>query len=94
MNFTHPTFLSRYYAVLDAAIPEIYANGGIYVVLANEFDIYLSSETTEYQNSFVDFTILCKNYIQNTLGYHNLSVGVTTTHKGLVEITDTKNCQC
>ena len=77
MNFTNNIFLYHYFKFLDKIIPLVVQNGGFYVGLANELDAYLPFQSNEYQQSFVQFVLLAKDYIQNTLNYPNLAVGVT-----------------
>eukprot|EP01084_Bolivina_argentea_P065906 120149_1 len=87
MLFNSTTFLNRYFAVLNDAIPKIIENRGFYVVLANEFNGYSNLfNVPGYAESFVDFVEKSMEYIHITLGYNDLAVGVTVMHNGLIDL--------
>lgn len=91
MDFMSNEFYTRYRNLLDELVPVIDNYNGFYIVLANEFDIYLydvigsSGSLSSYKDSFTQLMINMSDYIHNTLNYNQIAVGITSTHDGFID---------
>jgi hypothetical protein len=76
-HFDDPVIINRFAAVLDAVVPFLQSNGGFYLSVGNEVNIWLDAHTSEISH-FANFVQQARTHAYNLAP--NISCGASMTY--------------
>jgi hypothetical protein len=83
VDFSSPTLHARAAQLLDRLLPLLRDNGGFFISVGNEVDIWLRSRPDQIA-AFAGFTEHCRNHARSA-GITDLAIGVTLTSASTVD---------